>query len=209
MVGYLYTVKQFLIEIINKKQNSSSIISEKENTPNINEKENEKIENINKKEIKSLIKKIDTLIYQTDFSKLYDYKIGLFSIGYNLETNTLINSYYDLLASEARQTSIIAIAKRDVPSKHWNNCSRLLTTMGLYKGLISWGGTAFEYLMPTVNIPSYETSLLDESCRFSILSQRKYAKKLGILGAFQNQHIILKILKAIISIKPLESHGLD
>ena len=180
LVGYLYTVKQFLIEIINKKQNSSSIISEKENTPNINEKENEKIENINKKEIKSLIKKIDTLIYQTDFSKLYDYKIGLFSIGYNLETNTLINSYYDLLASEARQTSIIAIAKRDVPSKHWNNCSRLLTTMGLYKGLISWGGTAFEYLMPTVNIPSYETSLLDESCRFSILSQRKYAKKLGI-----------------------------
>ena len=50
----------------------------------------------------------------------------------------------------------------------------------LYKGLISWGGTAFEYLMPTVNIPSYETSLLDESCRFSILSQKKYAKKLGI-----------------------------
>ena len=185
LVGYLYTVKQFLIEIINKKQNSSSIVNEKENTLNLNEKENiskdnEKIENINKEEINSLIKRIDTLIHQTDFSKLYDYKIGLFSIGYNLETNTLINSYYDLLASEARQTSIIAIAKRDVPSKHWNNCSRLLTTMGLYKGLISWGGTAFEYLMPTVNIPSYETTLLDESCRFSILSQRKYAKKLGI-----------------------------
>ena len=201
LVGYLYTVKQFLMEIISK---NFSMIGAKENISNINGKEstliinkpkinvniskdNKKTEskvdiskNINKEEINSLVKRIDTLIHQTDFSKLYDYKIGLFSIGYNLESNTLINSYYDLLASEARQTSIIAIAKRDVPSKHWNNCSRLLTTMGLYKGLISWGGTAFEYLMPTVNIPSYETSLLDESCRFSILSQKKYAKKLGI-----------------------------
>ena len=157
LVGYLYTIKQFLIEIISKK--STYIINEK---------------------INSLITRIEILINQTDFSKLYDYKTGLFSVGYNLETNNLVNSYYDLLASEARQTSLIAIAKRDVPSKHWNNCSRLLTTIGLYKGLISWGGTAFEYLMPTVNIPSYETSLLDESCRFSILSQRKYAKKLGI-----------------------------
>ena len=157
LVGYLYTVKQFLIEVLDEE----TVLESKD-------------------QILALVKKVDNLINQTDFSKLYDYKIGLFSIGYNLETNTLINSYYDLLASEARQTSIIAIAKRDVPSKHWNNCSRLLTTMGLYKGLISWGGTAFEYLMPTVNIPSYETSLLDESCRFSILSQRKYAKKLGI-----------------------------
>lgn len=201
LVGYLYTVKQFLMEIISKnfsmigaKENISNestlIINKDMNKPKINvniSKDNKKTENevdisknTTKEEINSLIKRIDTLIHQTDFSKLYDYKIGLFSIGYNLGSNTLINSYYDLLASEARQTSIIAIAKRDVPSKHWNNCSRLLTTMGLYKGLISWGGTAFEYLMPTVNIPSYETSLLDESCRFSILSQKKYAKKLGI-----------------------------
>ena len=146
LVGYLYTLKQFLLEV--------------------NEIE--------------LSKRVDNIINKADFSKLYDYKYGLFSIGYDLEANKLVNSYYDLLASEARQTSIVAIAKRDVPSKHWNNCSRLLTTMGKYKGLISWGGTAFEYLMPAVNISSYETSLLDESCRFSILSQRKYAKKLGI-----------------------------
>ena len=165
LVGYLYTVKQFLIEVKSNKEKES-------NKENINEQLNN--------QITGLVKRIDILINQTDFSKLYDYKIGLFSVGYNLEANTLVNSYYDLLASEARQTSIIAIAKRDVPSKHWNNCSRLLTKMGLYKGLISWGGTAFEYLMPCVNIPSYETSLLDESCRFSILSQRKYAKKLGI-----------------------------
>ena len=138
------------------------------------------LKELNKVELLNLIKRIDILIEQTNFSKLYDYKTGLFSVGYNIEQNTLVNSYYDLLASEARQTSLIAIAKRDIPSKHWNNSSRLLTKIGLYKGLVSWGGTAFEYLMPCVNIPSYETSLLDESCRFSILSQRKYAKKLGI-----------------------------
>ena len=180
LVGYLYTVKQFLIEIL---KNNYNLETEKQG---INTKRESSLKNSVeldgklKDEIVSLVKRIDSLIHQTDFSKLYDYKIGLFSVGYNLETNTLVNSYYDLLASEARQTSLIAIAKRDVPSKHWNNCSRLLTTMGLYKGLISWGGTAFEYLMPTINIPSYETTLLDESCRFSILSQRKYAKKLGI-----------------------------
>ncbi len=169
LIGYLYTVKQFLIEVKANK-------TKENNKENNKDKIDEQLNN----QIISLVKRIDILINQTDFSKLYDYKIGLFSVGYNIEANTLVNSYYDLLASEARQTSIIAIAKRDVPSKHWNNCSRLLTKMGLYKGLISWGGTAFEYLMPCINIPSYETSLLDESCRFSILSQRKYAKKLGI-----------------------------
>ena len=127
-----------------------------------------------------LAKRVDDIIKHTDFSKLYNPKIGLFSIGYNVESNILTDSYYDLLATEARQTSIVAIAKKDVPSKHWSNLSRTLTRMGPYKGLVSWGGTAFEYLMPTINIPSYPTTLLDESCRFSIYSQKRYAKKLGI-----------------------------
>ena len=77
-----------------------------------------------------------------------------------LEENKLTDSYYDLLASEARQASLVAIAKKDVPSKHWNSLSRTLTTLGIIiKGLISWSGTAFEYLMPDINIPRYEGSL--------------------------------------------------
>ena len=147
-VGYLYTLKQFLLE------------------KNVEEYD--------------LANRVSNIINNTDFSKLYNFKIGLFSIGYDIENNILTDSYYDLLATEARQTSLVAIAKRDVPSKHWNNLSRTLTKMGKYKGLVSWGGTAFEYLMPTINIPSYPTTLLDESCRFSILSQKKYARKLGI-----------------------------
>ena len=79
-----------------------------------------------------------------------------------------------------RQASIVAIAKKDVPSKHWNNLSRTLTILNNKKGLISWSGTAFEYLMPNINIPRYEGSLLDESCKFAIMSQMEYAKKLNI-----------------------------
>ena len=62
--------------------------------------------------------------------------------------------------------------------KLWNGLSRTLTSLNKYKGLISWSGTAFEYLMPNVNIKRYEGSLLDESCRFMIMSQKEYAKKL-------------------------------
>ena len=148
-VGYLYTLKQFILETDDKRK-------------------------IN------LVNKIDNLINNTDFGKLYDYKKRIFSIGFNVEENKLTDSYYDLLASEARQTSLIAIAKNDVPAKHWGSLSRTLTTLNKYKGLISWSGTAFEYLMPNVNIKTYEGSLLDESCRFMLMSQKKYAKELGI-----------------------------
>ncbi len=121
---------------------------------------------------------------QADFSKLYDSGKRLFSIGFNVEENELTDSYYDLLASEARQTSLVAIAKKDVPAKHWYSLSRTLTTMNHYKGLLSWSGTAFEYLMPNINIHNYEGSLLDESCKFMLMSQKEYAKRIGIPWGF-------------------------
>ena len=127
-----------------------------------------------------LIKIIDNLIEDTDFSKLYNKEEQIFSIGFNIEENKLTDSYYDLLASEARQASLVAIAKKDVPTKHWNYLSRTLTTLGKYKGLISWSGTAFEYLMPNINIPRYKGSLLDESCKFMIKRQMEYARELNI-----------------------------
>ncbi len=109
-----------------------------------------------KNRIDLLIQKIDKVISDTDFSHLYSEENRLLSIGFNVEENELTDTYYDLLASEARQASLIAIAKKDVPSKHWNNLSRTLTKLGKYKGLISWSGTAFEYLMPNINIKRYE-----------------------------------------------------
>ena len=163
-VGYLYTLKSFLKNISNSER------------------------------IEILITIIDRLINNTNFSVLYDYKKRIFSIGFNIEENKLTDSYYDLLASEARQASLVAIAKRDVPSKHWSHLSRTLTTLNGYKGLVSWSGTAFEYLMPSVNIKSYEGSLLDESCRFLIMSQKEYAKKLGIPWGISEAAFSLKDL---------------
>ncbi|MEI3396175.1 MAG: glucoamylase family protein [Clostridia bacterium] len=120
----------------------------------------------------------------------------MFSIGFNVEENKLTDSYYDLLASEARQASLVAIAKKDVPTKHWNYLSRTLTVLGKYKGLISWSGTAFEYLMPNINIPKYEGSLLDESCKFMIMSQKEYAKRLNIPWGISEAAFNLKDLKS-------------
>lgn len=89
-----------------------------------------------------MIKIITQIIEDTDFSILYSREHQLFSIGFNIEENKLTDSYYDLLASEARQASLVAIAKKDIPAKHWNHLSRTLTILGKYKGLISWSGTS-------------------------------------------------------------------
>ncbi|MBR2703988.1 MAG: hypothetical protein IKE91_00780 [Clostridia bacterium] len=162
-VGYLFVLRQFLI----KENNSNEIISND-------------------------IKIINKIINSTDFSKLFNQKNGLFSIGFNCEENKITDSYYDLLASEARQTSVVAIAKKDVSAKHWKNLSRSLTTLNKYKGLVSWTGTAFEYLMPAINIKRYPGSLLDESCKFMIMSQIEYAKKLGTTWGFSEAAFNLK-----------------
>ncbi|MBR3133783.1 MAG: hypothetical protein IKG42_07030 [Clostridia bacterium] len=145
-------------------------------------------------EDKNLNNRIDNIIKETDFSKLYSSKNRLFSIGFNIEENKLTDSYYDFLASEARQASFVSIAKKDISPKHWSNLSRTLTSLKGYKGLISWSGTAFEYLMPNINIKNYKGSLLDESSRFLIMSQKEYAKKLGIPWGISESAFNLKDL---------------
>ena len=168
LVGYYFVILQFLKEIENNTEFQDKIII----------MENQIIE----------------LIQNTDFAKLFDNKNNLFSIGFDVEENKLVNSYYDLLASEARQVSLIAIAKKDIDEKNWHNLSRTLTTLNKYKGLISWSGTAFEYLMPNINIPKYPGSLLDESSKFLIMSQKEYAKRLGIPWGISESAFNLKDL---------------
>lgn len=163
-IGYLYVVKQFYNQLENKEK------------------------------YKNIINEIDKIINDSDFRKLYDEKNRLFSIGFNVEENKLTESYYDLLASEARQASLVAIAKKDIPPKHWYNLSRTLTILNKYKGLISWSGTAFEYLMPNINIPKLPSSLLDESCKFMIMSQKEYTKKLNIPWGISESAFNLKDL---------------
>lgn len=154
------------------------------------------LEEMGETELKDWIVILNNIIKATDFSVLYNWEQQLFSIGFNIEENRMTDSYYDLLASEARQASLVAIAKKDTPAKHWNYLSRTLTTLGKYKGLISWSGTAFEYLMPNINIPKYEGSLLDESCKFMIMSQKEYAKKLNIPWGISESAFNVKDLKS-------------
>ena len=154
------------------------------------------VEKINNEEVRNkMLGQVNNLIDETDFSILYSKQQRLFSIGFNVEENGLTDSYYDLLASEARQASLVAIAKKDVEAKHWSSLSRTLTTLNEYKGLISWSGTAFEYLMPNINVPTYEGSLIDESCKFMIMSQIEYAKKLGITWGISEAAFNLKDLQ--------------
>ncbi|MBC7959084.1 MAG: glycosyl transferase, partial [Vallitaleaceae bacterium] len=141
-----------------------------------------------------LIQRVDQLSEATRFAPLYEEKRQLFSIGFNLEDNRLSNSYYDLLASEARQTSYIAIARGEVPVKHWYMLGRSLTIVDRYKGLVSWSGTMFEYLMPLLLMRSYKNTLLDETYSFVIKSQKKYGKERNMpWGASESAFSVLDI----------------
>lgn len=151
---------------------------------------------IQKKVDENKIKKIDELINNTDFKTLYSEKNRLFSIGFDVENNKLSDSYYDFLASEARQASFIAIAKKDIKYKHWANLSRTLTALNGYKGLISWSGTAFEYLMPNMIMEIPEGSLIDEACKFAKISQLEYARRNGVPWGISESAYSLKDLQS-------------
>ncbi|EIV99663.1 LOW QUALITY PROTEIN: cellobiose phosphorylase [Thermoanaerobacter siderophilus SR4] len=131
-------------------------------------------------EIENIKSTIENLVEKTEFRHLYDEKRQLFSIGYNVEEEKLTKSYYDLLASEARQASFIAIAKREIDKKHWFKLGRMLAIENRYKGLVSWSGTMFEYFMPLLIMKNYQNTLLDETYAFAVRVQKNYAKELGI-----------------------------
>lgn len=115
-----------------------------------------------------------------DMSFIYDAERKLFSIGYNVSERRLDNSYYDLLASEARVASLIAIARAEVPSEHWTALGRPYGVAGGRRVLLSWSGTMFEYLMPLLFTRSFENSLLDAACRAAVAWQIEYARRRGI-----------------------------
>ena len=111
---------------------------------------------------------------------LYNSDRKLFSIGYHVDDCRLDNSYYDLLASEARIASFVAIAKDDVPLEHWWALGRPFGYLYGRHVLMSWGGTMFEYLMPLIFKNLYPDSLLTDACRDAVACQIIYAEKRGI-----------------------------
>ncbi|MBW6519704.1 MAG: cyclic beta 1-2 glucan synthetase [Desulfoarculaceae bacterium] len=123
-----------------------------------------------------LIIKIRELSAGLDMGFLYAPKRKLFAIGFNVSTNLLDDSSYDLLASEARFGSFAAIARGDVPMEHWFSMGRPYGAIGRQRVLLSWAGTMFEYLMPLLFQYSYDNSLLDKAAREAVAAQIAYGR---------------------------------
>lgn len=113
--------------------------------------------------LRDVAKSADELARAIDFRFLYVDEREIFVTGYNVATNQKDTSYYDLLASEARLTSLIAISMEQVPDRHWFHLGRPLTRKGGHIALLSWGGTMFEYLMPTLFVRDQPFTLLRET----------------------------------------------
>ncbi len=115
---------------------------------------------------------------QYDF--LYNKTRHLLTIGYNVDRHCCDTGHYDLLASEARLTSFVAIAQGKIPQENWFALGRLLTSTGGDPILLSWSGSMFEYLMPTLVMPTYKNTLLDQTCEAVVKSQIAYGKMRGV-----------------------------
>ena len=114
-----------------------------------------------------------------EYDFLFDKARHLLAIGYNVGEHRQDSSHYDLLASEARFASFVAIAQGELPQDNWFALGRLLTTTGGEPILLSWSGSMFEYLMPLLVMPTYEDTLLDQTCKAAVASQIEYGRKSG------------------------------
>ena len=123
----------------------------------------------------------DALADHMDWTFLYDRERGIFSIGFRLADaegpGRLDDSYYDLLASEARLASFIAIARGEVPQEHWFRLSRALVSVEGRTTLVSWSGSVFEYLMPLLVLRSHAETLLENTSRAVVKAQIRYGRR--------------------------------
>lgn len=117
---------------------------------------------------------------EMEWSFLFDRTRQLLSIGYNVAERRRDSSYYDLLASEARLCTFVAIAQGCLPQESWFALGRLLTTAAGEPVLLSWSGSMFEYLMPLIVMPGYDGTLLDQTCRGAVKRQIEYGRHRGV-----------------------------
>ncbi len=138
------------------------------------------------KRARERVRALETLASQCDelagmdFSFLFDKARNLFAIGFNVTEGRRDLSFYDLLASEARLCSYLAIAEGQVPQEHWFALGRLLVAPGGEPILVSWSGSMFEYLMPLLVMPNYRGTLLDRACKTAVELQIEYGNSRGV-----------------------------
>ncbi len=126
--------------------------------------------------LSQLAARCDRLWMAMDFSGLYNTKRHLFHIGLRVHEHVLDASYYDLMASEARLTSFLAIAKGDVPRRHWTALGRSFLTVESTPGLKSWSGSMFEYLMPSLVMTEPDQGLLHMSSLAAVREQQAFGR---------------------------------
>ncbi|MGL4847990.1 MAG: GH36-type glycosyl hydrolase domain-containing protein, partial [Clostridium sp.] len=124
-----------------------------------------------------LEKLLDKFINEMDFKKLFNKEKELFYVGYNIDKESFGESYYDLLASEARVASFLAIARNEVDESHWFKLKRGFRYVGFNKTLISWSGTMFEYLMPSLIMKNLNGSMFFETYEGVLDSQISYGRR--------------------------------
>lgn len=128
----------------------------------------------------NLISTCESLFDEINFRFLLDQERQVFYIGYNVVDSRYDNSYYDLLASEARLGSFVAIAKGDISQRHWFQMGRQLVPAEGRRALVSWSASMFEYLMPHLVMKNFENTLIDETLQAVIRRQIIYGKKLRV-----------------------------
>lgn len=128
----------------------------------------------------NLLARIALLIDKTDFRPLYDHKTELFTLGYHVALQERDKILYDLMASEARQASFIAIALGQVSAAHWRALGRTMTKVGKRAALLSWSGTMFEYLMPWLMMRTYRNTVWESTYRAVVQRQIEYAHERGV-----------------------------
>ena len=135
-----------------------------------------------------------------DFKFLFRKDRRLLSIGYRVESNEVDEACYDLLASEARLTSLFAIAKGDLPTEHWYKLGRPIVPIGARGALVSWSGSMFEYLMPPLVMQEPQGGILNQTNNLIVREQMNHGRRLGTpwgiseaafnarRGAFRKRH---------------------
>jgi len=127
-----------------------------------------------------LIRDVRKLSASINLRFLYDGKRKLFSIGYNVSDRRLDGAFYDLLASESRIGSLVAIARGEVPIEHWFAMGRPYGAVGRRRVLLSWTGTMFEYLMPFLLQRAFGGSLLERAAREAVAVHRAHGRRLRV-----------------------------
>jgi hypothetical protein len=132
------------------------------------------------------LRRIDALVTrcgglaEMDFGFLFDSRRKLLAIGFDVTQQRRDDNYYDLLASEARLASFLAVSHGQVPQEHWFTLGRPMTLADGQPALLSWSGSMFEYLMPLLLMPSYPSTLLESTCRAAVQRQMRFARRQGV-----------------------------